>query len=67
MGSWVLSQAIFQPQPLLLAEYNDPEKLGAFVEAVFVDLWDSGKSVPFYKVKVREARTSFNWLKVSTG
>ena len=42
VGNHVLSQAAILLQPWLLSKYNDCEKLGAFMEAVLVDLRKDG-------------------------
>ena len=42
VGNHVLSQAAVLLQPLLLSRYNDCDKLGAFMEAVLVDLREHG-------------------------
>ena len=54
VGNWVLSQAAAQLQPLIVSVYQDTEQLGAFMEAVIVDLRDNGQYPEPGKEVVRE-------------
>ena len=54
VGNWVLSQAAAQLQPRIVSVYQDTEQLGAFMEAVIVDLRDDGKYPEPGKEVIRE-------------
>ena len=54
VGNWVLSQAAAQLQPRIVSVYQDTEQLGAFMEAVIVDLRDDGKYPEPRKEVIRE-------------
>ena len=54
VGNWVLSQAAAQLQPRIVSVYQDTEQLGAFIEAVIVDLRDGGKYPGPGKEVIRE-------------
>ena len=54
VGNWVLSQAAAQLQPRMVSVYQDTEQLGAFMEAVIVDLREDGRYPEPGKEVIRE-------------